>query len=205
MTLQAAIERLPLARPFAIARGSRTEQAVVVARVAWEGAAGRGECTPYPRYHETPEAAHEEIEAMGSWLRDALTDGPAVARDALLDAMAPGAARNAIDCALWDLEAKSSARRVWEIAGLSAPAGLASVLTVGLDAPDAMARAAAVCPSARIKVKLGAGDGRDGERLAAIRAARPDAVLVVDANEGWRTAEMPALMDAARAAAGGDG
>ena len=200
MTLSAAIERLPLARAFAISRGARTEAVVVTARIADGGAAGRGECTPYARYGETPEGVRDDIEAMGTWLRDALSDGPAVARDALLDAMAPCAARNAIDCALWDLEAKASGRRAWALAGLPEPSGLASVLTIGIDAPDAMARAARDCPTHRVKVKLGAGDGLDGDRLAAIRAARPDAVLVVDANEGWAEGDLPALMVSARAA-----
>lgn len=111
MTLAASIERLPLARPFAIARGTREEQVVVVARLRWGDHAGRGECTPYARYDETPEGVRDDLERMGGWLRDALEDGPAVARDALLDAMAPGAARNALDCALWDLKAKRAGAR----------------------------------------------------------------------------------------------
>ena len=200
MTLRAAIERLPLARPFRIARGTRTEQVVVTVRVAWEGRTGRGECTPYPRYDETPEGVRADVEAMAAWLGDALADGPGVARDALLDAMPPGAARNAVDCALWDLECKAGGRRAWEVAGAAVPAGLRSVLTVGIDAPGAMARAAAACPTERIKVKLGAGDGLDGDRLRLIRGARADAVIVVDANEGWGEDEMPRLLDAAREA-----
>ena len=200
MTLSASIERLPLARPFAIARGTRIEQIVVVARLAWQGAEGRGECTPYPRYDETPDGVRADVEAIAGWLGDALGDGPATAREALLSAMPPGAARNAVDCALWDLEAKATGRRAWEVAGIAPPEGLASVLTVGIDAPDAMARAAVACVTHRLKVKLGAGDGRDGDRLRAIRAVRPDAVIVVDANEGWAEREMPALVEAAREA-----
>lgn len=198
MTLRAAIETLPLARPFAISRGARTEQTVVVARLRYGRETGVGECSPYARYGETPEGVRAEIEAMAGWLRDAMEDGPRVARDALMDAMAPGAARNAIDCALWDAEAKATARRVWDLAGVAEPAGLRSVLTVGLDAPDAMAEAARAVPSDRIKVKLGAGDGADADRMAAVRAARPDAVIVVDANEGWGADDLHALMAAAR-------
>ena len=198
--LSAAVERLPLARAFAIARGSRTEQAVVVARLNYGSASGMGECSPYARYDETPDGVRGEIEGWGGWLRDVMEDGCAAAREALLDAMAPGAARNALDCALWDAEAKAAGRRVWDLAGVPAPEGLRSVLTVGLDAPDAMAQAARDLPTDRIKVKLGAGDGGDGDRLAAVRAARPEAVIVVDANEGWGVDEMPALMDSARAA-----
>ena len=198
MTLLVSVERLPLARAFAISRGARTEQAVVVARIRHGGHAGTGECTPYPRYDETPDGVRAQVEEMGPWLRDALEDGAAVARDALQDAMPPCAARNALDCALWDLEAKAEGRRVWDLAGLAAPEGLASVLTVGIGTPEAMAQDARDCPAKRIKVKLGAGDGRDADRLAAIRAARPEATLVVDANEGWAEGEMAGLMAAAR-------
>jgi L-alanine-DL-glutamate epimerase-like enolase superfamily enzyme len=198
--LSAVVERLPMARAFAIARGTRSEAVVVVARVEWDGARGLGECTPYPRYGETPEDVRAEIEGLGPWLADAMEDGAYVARDALQDVLPPGAARNALDCALWDLEAKHSGRRVWEMAGTPAPAGLRSVLTLGIDAPEAMAQAARALPSGAIKIKLGAGDGADGARMAALRDARPDAWLMTDSNEGWAQADLPALLDAARAA-----
>ncbi len=196
--LSASVERLPLARAFAISRGTRTEAVVVVARVAHEGARGWGECTPYPRYDERTEDVRGAIEEMGPWLRDALSDGPDVARDALRDAMEPGAARNALDCALWDLEAKLVGRRPWDLAGTPAPTSLRSVLTIGIDTPDAMAGAARERPSSALKIKLGAGDGRDGARLRAVRRARPDAWLMSDSNEGCMEDELPELLDAAR-------
>ncbi|WP_308918307.1 dipeptide epimerase [Jannaschia sp. LMIT008] len=200
MTLSARVERLPLARAFAISRGARTEAVVVVARVAWQGAAGHGECTPYARYDETPEGVTTQIEEMGPWLGDALTDGPAVARDALLDAMAPCAARNAIDCALWDLQAKVEGRRVWDVAGLPVPGAVRSVLTIGIEPPDAVGRTARDLPTDAIKLKTGAGDGRDPDRIRAARDARPDAWLMTDSNEGTPEAELPAFLVACRAA-----
>ncbi|KIT17952.1 N-acetyl-D-Glu racemase DgcA [Jannaschia aquimarina] len=198
MTLRVRIDRLPLARAFAISRGARTEQVVVMAEIAAGGAVGRGECSPYARYDETPEGVAAQAEAMGGWLDGALTGGPATAREMLLDAMPPCAARNALDCALWDLEARQTGRRVWEIAGIAAPARMRSVLTLSMDTPDAMAEAARALPTDAIKIKVGARDGEDGARIAAIRAARPDAWLMTDANEGWTEAELPALLDAAR-------
>ena len=196
--LTVAVERLPLARSFAIARGTRTEQPVVRCAVDWRGARGRGECSPYARYGETPEGVAAEVEALRGWLEAALAEGPAAARAALLDAAPPCAARNALDCALWDLEAKAAGGRVWDLAGVPAPGPLRSVLTVGIDAPDAMAEAARAIPGAAIKVKLGAGDGRDPARVAAVRAARPDAWLMTDSNEGTPEDGLADLLAACR-------
>jgi L-alanine-DL-glutamate epimerase-like enolase superfamily enzyme len=199
--LSVAIHRLPLARSFAISRGARDVQPVVRCRIVRDGVEGHGECAPYARYGETPKGVAAQIEGLAGWLDGALREGPASARAALLDAAPPCAARNALDCALWDLEAKAAGRRAWELAGTAAPGKTRSVLTVALDAPRTMARAAAALSAgAAIKVKLGAGDGRDPERVAAVRAARPDAWLMTDSNEGTPEADLPALLDACRAA-----
>jgi L-alanine-DL-glutamate epimerase-like enolase superfamily enzyme len=179
MNLTVRIERWPLQRAFAISRGSKTEAVVVVAELEHGGSRGRGEAVPYLRYGETPEGVVAAIEAMRSALRDGLD------RVALQAAMPPGAARNALDCAFWDLAAKQTGRPVYDLAALPPPKPLVTAYTISLDAPEAMANAAA--DAARrplLKVKLGGGDG-DAERIAAVRCAAPKAELIVDANEGW--------------------
>ena len=159
---------------FTIARGSRTEARVMTVEVAREGVLGRGECLPYARYGETVDSVTAQIEA----LPDDIT------RDALQDALPAGAARSAVDCALWDLEAKATGRRVWELAGLSTPVPLLTAFTLSLDTPKNM-RAAAARHAHRplLKIKLGTPD--DMPRLEAVRAGAPEARIVVDANEGW--------------------
>ena len=139
---------------------------------------GRGECVPYARYGESVESVTAALEAM----RPALAAG--LDRTALQKAMPPGAARNALDCAFWDLEAKRSGRPVYECAGLPAPHALTTAYTISLGQPAVMAEAAAKAAARTLlKVKLGA-DG-DPERIAAVRAAAPKATLIVDVNEGW--------------------
>ena len=189
--LSVGAETWPIAGRFTISRGSRTEARVVVAEIAEGDAVGRGECVPYPRYGESVEGAIEQIEG----LRGVIADG--LDRAALQSALPPGAARNALDCALWDLEAKRSGRPVWRIAGLAEPGPLVTAYTLSLDSPDAMAEtAAANAHRPLLKLKL---DGeRVVERVAAVRQAAPDARLIVDANEAW-TAEL--LADAAPALA----
>ena len=182
-TLSARIERFPIAGSFTISRGAKTEAVVVVAEVTRRTEAGLvrglGECTPYPRYGETPEAALAAITAMQGALAAGLD------RAGLQTAMPPGAARNALDCALLDLEAKAAGRRVWELLGRTAPRPLTTAYTISLGTPEAMAQAAArAAERPLLKVKLG-GDG-DGARIRAVRAAAPDAELIVDANEAWR-------------------
>ena len=198
--LEARVHRLPLARSFAIARGARTEQPVVRARIVHGGHEGRGECAPYARYGETPEGVAEQVATMADWLETALAEGPGAARVALLTAMPPCAARNALDCALWDLEARVRGLRAWEIAGTPPPDGLRSVLTLSIDTPEAMAEAARGLPTDALKIKLGAGDGQDPARIAAVRAARPEAWLMTDSNEGTKEAELSDLLAACRAA-----
>ncbi|QCK88112.1 dipeptide epimerase [Phreatobacter aquaticus] len=177
-------ERWPIAGTFTISRGSRTEAVVVVCEIRQGSAVGRGECVPYPRYGETVDGVAADIEAMIDQVDNGLD------RQGLLAAMKPGAARNAVDCALWDLESKLAGKRAWELAGIVSPKPLTTVYTISLGAPDEMASNAKSCGRPHLKIKLG-GEG-DADRLAAIRAAVPDATLVIDANEAWTTANLEA-------------
>ena len=177
-TLGVRIERWPIAGSFTISRGAKTEAITVVAEVNHGGHAGRGECVPYPRYGETPEATLGAIQAM----RDLVAGG--LDRTALQAAMPPGAARNALDCAMADLEAKRSSRRVWNLLGRPEPRACITAYTISLASPEAMAAAAAkVAHRELLKIKLGA-DG-DAMRIAAVRQAAPKSELIVDANEAW--------------------
>lgn len=186
LTLSTAAERFEIAGGFAISRGRRTHAEVVTATLSDGARRGRGECLPYPRYGESVESVVAEIEAMAPALADGLD------RVGLQAAMKPGAARNALDCAFWDLEAKRAGRRVWELAGLPAPGPVPTCFTLSLDAPEAMrAKAAEHARRPLLKVKLG-GEG-DLERLRAVREGAPRARLVIDANEGWSVATYEAL------------
>jgi len=177
-TLALTVERWPIAGTFGISRGSKTEAVVVVAELSDGNVRGRGECVPYARYGESVDSVVAQIDAMRPTL-DAGLD-----RLALQTSMPPGAARNALDCAFWDLEAKRRNVPVHEIAGLPLPHELTTTYTISLDAPDAMARAAQGASSrALLKIKLGAQG--DTTRIAAVRAAAPRSTLIVDANEGW--------------------
>jgi L-alanine-DL-glutamate epimerase-like enolase superfamily enzyme len=189
----------PLKRPFAIARGRKTVAEVVVVEIEEEeGRVGRGECVPYARYGESVGGVIETIERLSPAISAGLT------RERLQTALAPGAARNAIDCALWDLAAKQSGRRAWELAEISRPQPVQTAQTISLDGADTMAAAAATLTArsgARagiastaplLKVKVGAE--RVVERVAAVRAAAPLARLIVDANEGWSLATLKTLV-----------
>ena len=181
--LVARIERWPIAGSFAISRGAKTESVTVVAEVTGSGHRGRGECVPYPRYGETPEATLAALQSMQEPLARGLD------RSALQSAMPPGAARNALDCALLDLEAKTSGLRVWDLLGRPAPGPCITAYTISLASAVAMAAATARAAHRRLlKIKLG-GDG-DGERIAAVRKAAPGAELIVDANEAWTPANL---------------
>jgi L-Ala-D/L-Glu epimerase len=190
--LSARCERWPIRGVFAISRGAKIEANVVVAEISDGAATGRGECVPYARYGETVESVLAAIEA----LKDALAAG--LDRRALQAALPAGAARNAVDCALWDLEAKRTGRRAWELAGLPAPEPVNTAYTISLDTPAAMAEAAGRASYPLLKLKLGA-DG-DPARLAAVRAAVPNARLIVDANEGWRPSSLEENLAACAAA-----
>ena len=178
LTLLVRIESWPIAGSFTIARGAKTEAQVVVCEVSDGVHKGHGECVPYPRYNETPQATHAALVAM----TDALKRG--VDRDALQTQMPAGAARNALDCALWDFAAKRSGKRIWDLLGHAAPKPLTTAYTISLGTPEAMAEATAkAAHRPLLKIKL-AGDG-DEARIAAVRKAAPNSELIVDANESW--------------------
>lgn len=186
-------ESWPLAGVFRISRGARSEAHTVLVELRDGEAAGRGEAAPYPRYGESVDAVVEAIEGLRGDLERGLS------REELAHALAPGAARNALDCALWDLEAKRAGRRAWQAAGLPAPAPVTTAFTLGIDEPDAM-RAAAARHAARplLKVKL---DGeRVMERVAAVREGAPRARLIVDANEAWTPEQLERRLPALAAA-----
>lgn len=167
-------ESFRLAEVFTIARGSRTEAHVLTVEVSRDGVTGRGECVPYARYGESLDSVRAQIEAL-----------PAeISRADLQSALPAGAARNAVDCALWDLEAKRTGKRVWDLAGLAAPKPEITCFTLSLDTPERMQNAAARNAHRPVlKIKLGTPD--DMPRLEAVRAGAPNARIVVDANEGW--------------------
>jgi L-alanine-DL-glutamate epimerase-like enolase superfamily enzyme len=184
IALSAKVERWPIDGDFTISRGARTEAVVVVVEAQCDGILGRGECVPYARYGETVEGVVAAIERVGA----------IASREALGHALPPGAARNAIDCALWDIEAKSAGRRAWELAGLGAYEPPLTCYTLSLNSPEVMAkRARDAQQHALLKIKLGGGDA-DAARMRAIRAARPDARLVADANEAWKPDELEMLL-----------
>ena len=189
ISLCIAAENWPIAGTFAISRGAKTEASVVVVELTDGKNRGRAECVPYARYGESIDSAIAAIKARANDLARGLD------RPALQPAMPPGAARNALDCALWDLEAKRSGRRVHELIGLPAPKPVTTAYTISLGSPDEMARAAQKAAERKLlKVKLG-GDG-DDRRIAAVRAAAPNATLIVDANEGWREDNLAANFSA---------
>ena len=178
ITLTTRAERWPIAGTFTISRGAKTEAAVVVAELSDGTHRGRGECVPYVRYGETVEFVVAAIDAMRPEIARGLD------RVGLQQAMAAGAARNALDCAFWDLEAKRTGKPAHELAGLAAPQPLVTAYTISLATPEEMAVAALkAADRALLKVKLG-GAG-DPERIAAVRRAAPHAELIVDANEAW--------------------
>lgn len=179
--LNVATERWPIAGAFTISRGSKTQAEVVVATVSDGLHRGRGECVPYGRYGETVEGVAAAIAAVAPAVSRGLE------RDELQRLLPAGAARNALDCALWDLAAKRAGKPVHEIAGVPAPRPCVTAYTISLGAPDAMAAAAAKA-AARPLLKVKLGQSGDPGRIRAVRAAAPHAELIVDANEGW-TAE----------------
>ena len=171
-------ETFRLAQVFTISRGSRTEARVLTVRALQAGVTGWGECVPYARYGETLDSVTAQIEG--------LPEG--IDRHRLQEVMDPGAARNAVDCALWDLEAKRAGKRAWHLAGLPAPGPMVTAYTLSLDTPEAMRdQAAKHAHRPLLKIKLGTPD--DMARLEAVREGAPQARIIVDANEGW-TAEI---------------
>jgi L-alanine-DL-glutamate epimerase-like enolase superfamily enzyme len=180
-------ERFPIRGGFTISRGSKHEAVVVVAEVSDGAHEGRGECVPYARYGETVAGVVAAIVACADAVADGLT------RAELQSLLPPGAARNALDCALWDLEAKRSDKPAAELVGLPTLHPVATAYTLSLDSPEAMAakaREASAYPL--LKLKLG-GDG-DEERLRAVRVAMPRARLIADANEAWQPHDVESLL-----------
>ena len=171
-------ESWPIRGVFRISRGARTKAEVVVVEVSDGGHTGRGECVPYQRYGETVAGVVTQVQGVADPVAAGLT------REELLEALLPGAARNAVDCALWDVEAKQTGRRVWQLAGVPEPVPLTTAYTISLDAPHKMAEAARVqAHRPLLKIKLTGAD--DLARLAAVRDAAPDPRIIADANEAW--------------------
>jgi L-Ala-D/L-Glu epimerase len=190
--LAARHDRFALSRPFRISRGVKTAADVVTVTLREGDLVARGEGVPYPRYGESVESVLAQIAAV----RDAIEAG--AGRNELLGLMPAGAARNAVDCALWDLEAKRAGKSVAELLGEAAAGPIATALTIGIDAPEAMGRVAAqIAAAPLIKVKVDAADPATAVR--AVRGAAPDAALIVDPNESWDEALLRAVMPALEA------
>jgi L-alanine-DL-glutamate epimerase-like enolase superfamily enzyme len=185
-SLRAAEESWPLAGRFAISRGAKTSAQVIRVEIGEGEHSGRGECTPYPRYGESAESVLGQIGAV----RPAIEAG--AAREQLQALLPAGAARNGIDCALWDLEAKRQGVRAWALAGRARLDPVKTCYTISLDVPAAMGEAARA-QARRPMLKLKLGGGPDFERVRAVRAAAPKARLIVDANEAWSFEELARL------------
>jgi len=179
----------PLKVAFTISRGAKTSAETIRVTLSEDGELGRGECVPYARYGETVDGVVASIEMA----RVQIEAG--IGRQELLSLMPAGAARCAVDCAMWDLEAKLSGKPVWQLAGLPEPKPVETAVTVTLDTPEAMAAAAKNTQGRLLKLKLGGPD--DLARIEAVHAARPDARLIVDANEGLNADQLPAIAGAA--------
>lgn len=176
MQIDVSRDVFKLAQVFTISRGSRTQANVLTVRVTDGAHQGWGECVPYARYGETLDSVTAQIESV-----------KAPVNRAGLYTLPAGAARNALDCALWDLEAKKAGKRVWELAGLPAPGPEITAYTLSLDTPGAMrTQAAKNAFRPLLKIKLGTPD--DMARLEAVRAGAPKSTIIVDANEGWSAA-----------------
>ncbi|WP_370285154.1 N-acetyl-D-Glu racemase DgcA [Pseudooceanicola nanhaiensis] len=174
MEISVKAETFRLAEVFTISRGSRTEAKVLTVKVSDDGVVGWGECVPYARYDETLESVTEEIEGLPERFT----------RDELQGLLPGGAARNAVDCALWDLEAKRAGKRAWELAGLKVPGPEITAFTLSLDTAEKMeAQARKHAHRPLLKIKLGTPD--DMARLEAVRRGAPASKIIVDANEGW--------------------
>ncbi len=189
MKLIARAEQWPLAEVFTISRGSRTETELVTVELSDGELVGHGECMANPRYNETQEGVLATLNDLD------LASG--LDQDCLQELLPAGAARNALDCALWDLEAKRSGMRVWEMAGLQPPGSVITAFTLSLDTPErmgALAKQHADRPLLKLKVT---GEG-DFERVAAVREGAPNARLIVDANEGWNADIVEPLSDQLR-------
>lgn len=190
--LSVTVEHFPLAQEFRIARGAKTEAVVVTTQIGDEFGEGRGECVPYARYGESIDSVREQIEEV----RAAIEAG--ASRERIGELLPAGAARNAVDCALWDLEAKSNSRRAASIICGSAPRPVETAYTIGLGDADSMGAAARVANRSLLKVKVGTDN--DIGRIRAVHAASRHSKLILDANEGWSADNIREHMLAAAAA-----
>lgn len=183
-----------LKQAFTISRGTKTHADVVCVRVRHDGATGRGECVPYARYGESIASVMDQLSQLANDRSVTLAGAPDL--DRLQTLLPAGAARNALDCAMWDWRAKHTRQPVWQLAGLeTAPTGLTTAYTLSLDSPSAMGEQAyAERRRPLLKIKLGAEDAEDC--VAAIKQAAPDAKLIVDANEAWPENDLAELMSA---------
>ncbi len=174
MQVEVSRDVFRLAQVFTISRGSRTEAKVLTVRISNGTHQGWGECVPYARYDETLDSVEAEIAGLPAEFT----------RETLMDLLPAGAARNAVDCALWDLECKRAGKRAWELAGLPVPGPEITAYTLSLATPEAMqAQAAENAHRPLLKIKLGTPD--DMPRLEAVRAGAPNSTIIIDANEGW--------------------
>ena len=172
--IQAKVEIFALAHVFRISRGARTQAEVVTVTIEKDGVTGRGECVPYARYNETLESVIKQVESL-----------PAdIDKETLQDTLPPGAARNAVDCALWDFECKKRDQRIWKIAGIQVPEQKITAYTLSLDEPKNMFKQAEK-NSNRPLLKVKLGTPNDMPRLEAVRKGAPNSEIIVDANEGW--------------------
>ena len=172
--IQAKVEIFSLAHVFRISRGARTQAEVVTVTIEKDGVTGRGECVPYARYNETLESVIKQVESL-----------PAdIDKETLQDILPPGAARNAVDCALWDFECKKRDQRIWKIAGIQVPEQKITAYTLSLDEPKNMFKQAEK-NSNRPLLKVKLGTPNDMPRLEAVRKGAPNSEIIVDANEGW--------------------
>ena len=172
--IQAKVEIFPLAQVFRISRGARTQAEVVTVIYEKDGIIGRGECVPYARYNETSESVTKQIED--------LPDN--IDKETLQETLPPGAARNAVDCALWDFECKKLDQRIWETANIQQPEKNITAYTLSLDEPENMFKQAEK-NSNRPLLKIKLGTPNDMPRLEAVRKGAPNSEIIVDANEGW--------------------
>ena len=172
--IQAKVEIFPLAQVFRISRGARTQAEVVTVTIEKDGVTGRGECVPYARYNETLESVIKQVESLPADIN----------KETLQDTLPPGAARNAVDCALWDFECKKRDQRIWKIAGIQVPEQKMTAYTLSLDEPEIMFKQAEK-NSNRPLLKIKLGTQNDMPRLEAVRKGAPNSEIIVDANEGW--------------------
>lgn len=195
MKLDMVIEEWPMSEPLRVSGHTLTSFQVVVVTLSQQAHVGRGEASGVFYLGDTPQKLLAQIEAIRPPIEAGIT------REALRECMPPGGARNAVDCALWELESQRTGQAVWQLAGLGEPKPLLTTCTIGADTPEAMALVATQrYPQARaLKLKL-LGDGQDAERVRAVRAARPDVWLGVDGNQGFDVPTLHALMQTLMAA-----